>query len=85
MNKIIKVARDCEWYTVDGYLKAKGINLCVKCRWRIEEAAVEICRELGHVVGLIPDPDYGEVHIFHEDILGLAVDEVLGGISAEDE
>ena len=56
-------------YTVAGYASLRGINVDVNKANMLGRKAAKLSREYGYEISKTPDPRFGTVNIYHEDIL----------------
>ena len=75
-----KVATHPEnYYTVSGYAKIHGFRVNVNKANILGRMAARLSREYGYDISRTPDPRFGEVNVYHEDILKEVFDRVWAG------
>jgi phage regulator Rha-like protein len=58
-----------KFYSVAGFASLHGIKIDIKAAATYGRAATAESRALGIIIGSIPDPRFGKVHTYHEDVL----------------
>jgi len=58
-----------KFYSVAGFASLHGIKIDIKAAATYGRAATAESRALGIMIGSIPDPRFGKVHTYHEDVL----------------
>jgi hypothetical protein len=66
------------YYAVSGYASKCGINVDHLTAKKIGKKAASLCRELGYVTGSVPDPKYGSVKTYPQDLLKEIFSEMFG-------
>jgi len=70
--KIIEAKQETSptnYYAVSGYASLRKINVDKNTAQKVGKAAAGICKDLGYVMGSVPDAKYGSVKTYPIDVL----------------
>lgn len=70
-------ASDADYFSVVGYASLHGHKVDLKLAGTIGRKCSRMCRDLGYVMGSIPDPRFGKVKTYPSEVLKIVFSETL--------